>query len=226
MQKLRAKKYENESAGILRNNTLPLLIYGKIDWNQGKEKQRDGFINECYKIISNRGRRAGTTTYPGVKTLHEKLDLPIHHYHQITFYSKDAKSFFAKNIEVQQIKSLADRESKVSISNVSTYEASGFLLEIRHIISKRLYNKRMFNDLLANAPYVKEIMANTEINEQEADKYPFLLGACSCHLQDADSIDLTCQYVPHIDKTGTIAAFYQLTGVSYNFVAVQTNTKD
>ena len=102
----------------------------------------------------------------------KKLDLPIHHYHQITFYSKDAKSCFAKNIEVQQIKSLADRESKVSISNVSTYEASGFLLEIRHIISKRLYNKRMFNDLLANAPYVKEIMANTEINEQEADNIP------------------------------------------------------
>ena len=49
MQKLRAKKYENESAGILRNNTLPLLIYGKIDWNQGKEKQRDGLSTNVIK---------------------------------------------------------------------------------------------------------------------------------------------------------------------------------
>ena len=31
----------------------------------------------------------------------------------------------------------------------------------------------------------------------------------------------TSQYIPHIDKIGKITAFYQVQGISYNFVAVQ-----
>ena len=31
----------------------------------------------------------------------------------------------------------------------------------------------------------------------------------------------TSQYVPHTDKAGLITAFYQVQGISYNFVAVQ-----
>ena len=36
-----------------------------------------------------------------------------------------------------------------------------------------------------------------------------------------ETLKTTSRYIPHIDKLGHVTAFYQVQGVSYNFVAVQ-----
>ena len=36
-----------------------------------------------------------------------------------------------------------------------------------------------------------------------------------------ETLNKTSQYIPHVDKLGFITAFYQVQGISYNFVAVQ-----
>ena len=39
-----------------------------------------------------------------------------------------------------------------------------------------------------------------------------------------ETLNKTSQYIPHVDKLGFITAFYQVQGISYNFVAVQDIT--
>ena len=56
--------------------------------------------------------------------------------------------------------------------------------------------------------------------------YPFLFQAASCHVQDVKTNQTTSQYLPHTDKAGLITAFYQVQGVSYNFVAVQDTASE
>ena len=51
--------------------------------------------------------------------------------------------------------------------------------------------------------------------------YPCLFQAASCHVQDVENNQTASQYLPHTDKTGLITAFYQVQGISYNFVAVE-----
>ena len=51
--------------------------------------------------------------------------------------------------------------------------------------------------------------------------YPFLFQAASFHIQDMETVGSISQYIPHVDKVGLITAFYQVQGISYNFVAVQ-----
>ena len=45
------------------------------------------------------------------------------------------------------------------------------------------------------------------------------------HIQDRVTLDITFQYAHHVNKVGKIVTFYQLQGVSYNFVAVQDSNK-
>ena len=54
--------------------------------------------------------------------------------------------------------------------------------------------------------------------------YPFLFQAASFHIQDMETVGSISQYIPHVDKVGLITAFYQVQGISYNFVAVQDIT--
>ena len=44
-------------------------------------------------------------------------------------------------------------------------------------------------------------------------------------MQVNSTLNVTSQYVPHIDKIGYMAALYQAQGVSYNFVVVQKSGK-
>jgi hypothetical protein len=75
-----------------------------------------------------------------------KDDLPTHQYHQISFYSEEARNIYSKNqTEVTKMKALADRDTGLDLEKLKTYEDTDFLFPISIILCESL-KKTVFRD--------------------------------------------------------------------------------
>ena len=92
------------------------------------------------------------------------------------------------------------------------------IVTTRHKISEFIYGRPI---TIPPGPHSDE-----EPETQTQNKYPCLFGAATFHIQDPGTLRIPSQFLPHVDKTGMIVALYQLSGVSYNFFAVQKNDKN
>ena len=52
-------------------------------------------------------------------------------------------------------------------------------------------------------------------------RFPYLFQLASYHIQGWSTIDYVHQFLIHREKAGKITTFYQIYGVSFNFIAVQ-----
>ena len=155
-KKCREKNKENERKGFLFPNTTQLLVCGNKEINSQNNERREMFMNYCNRIINERSKRNGSTTYTGIKNVIDKNVLPTHFYHQISFFSDKAKKIYSLEKEVNSIKPLADRETIIDLKKMHSYEETDFLSFICSILCESIQSKRTFNGILNSSDYVKK----------------------------------------------------------------------
>ena len=150
MIKFRRNKFEKQRDGHIEPNTDPLFLRGKKRLTSKHQETCNNFLEQCRKILNiSDNTREKTTTYQGPLPVDRKNDLPTHQYHDVSFYSEKAKTYYSRNkTEVKKIKALADRENSLDLETIGTYEDTKFLSPISNILCESLENKKRFRGLL------------------------------------------------------------------------------